>query len=179
MDTVELTLPQLKCLASPACNAIYVALRGLGQASAAEIGRSVGRSPATVHYHVKCLLESGLVREAFRRPTTRKPEAVFEPAAQRVRLPKTGPDSGVSEYARRAVVAGLRQVMRGYERAARETSEESGGIHVLRAQLRLKPADLDRFVEMIEAASKFAEANRTEEEAITHWSSICYPDIPT
>jgi len=179
MDTVELTLPQLKCLASPACSAIYAALRALGQASAAEIGRSVGRSPATVHYHVKCLLESGLVREAFRRPTMRKPEAVFEPVTQRLRLPKPDPETGVNEYARRAVVAGLRQVMRGYERAARETSEDSRGIHVLRAQLRLKPADLDRFLEMLEAASKCAEENRAEEEPLTHWSSVCYPDIPT
>ena len=68
MNELELTASQLKCLASPTCNDVLQALRALGEASAAEVARRVHRSPATIHYHLKCLVECGLVREAYRRP---------------------------------------------------------------------------------------------------------------
>jgi DNA-binding transcriptional ArsR family regulator len=176
MEELELSAAQMKCLASPMCNAVVQALRALGQASAAELAKSIGRSPATVHYHLRSLLECSLVREAGRRPTARKPEAVFELAAPRLKFPKVEPDSAEGELARRAVAAGLRQVIRGYEKAATDQTGKEGMLHVLRAQIRLKRADAERFLEMLEAASRFAEENRTEQGTLLHWSSVVYPD---
>ena len=177
VDELELNAAQLRCLASPACNDVVRALRSLEQASATELAASVGRSPATVHYHLKCLMDCSLVREAFRRPTARKPEAIYELAATRLKLPQVAPDSAEGELARRAIIAGLRQTIRGYERAAIAQTGEERRIQVLRTQLRLKPEDAERFMEMIEAASKFAEEHRSDEGVLLHWSSVVYPEI--
>ncbi len=178
INELELSAAQLKCLASPACSDVLQALRSLGQASATELARSISRSPATVHYHLKSLLKCSLVREAFRRPAAKKPEAVFEIAASRLKFPKVDPGSVEGELTRRAVAAGLRQVIRGYERAATAQMDEGVRIQVLRAQIRLKPADAKLFLEMIESASKFADEHRDEESALMHWSSVVYPELP-
>lgn len=176
MDEIQLSAAQLKCLASPACNDVLQALRAMGQASAREIAGRLNRSPATVHYHMKCLIDCGLVREAFRRPTKRKPEAVFELVSTRLRLPRVAPDSEEGVLARQAVAAGLRQVMRGYEKAAASPTVGRPP-HVLRAQIRLQPADLERFLEMLEAASRFANEHRVEDAPLMHWSSVVYPEV--
>lgn len=175
-EELVLTAEQLKCLTSPACNDVVVALRTLEPASATEIASKLDRSPATVLYHLRRLLDCSLVREVGRRPTARKPEAVFALAARRFRLPEPKPGSPEEMYQHQAVLAGLRRVMRGYEKAASAAPSGERSLQVIRAQIRLTPEDTKRFLQMIESASQFAEENRAEEAPILHWSSILYPD---
>ena len=175
MNELELNVSQLKCLASPACSTVVQALMALHQASATDIARAISRSPATVHYHLNSLLDCSLIREAFRRSTARRPEAVYEFVAGDLKLPAAEPHSVEGALTRRAVIAGLRQVMRGYESAAKAPRTEDAITHVLRAQIRLSAEDAQRFIGMLEAASKFAADNRLDEGALLHWCSILYP----
>ena len=167
----------LKCLASPACNDVVRALRSLGQGTASEVGAAINHSAATAHYHLKQLLKCGLVKEAGKRPSARKPVVVFEIAAKRLKLPRVIPGSVESEYARRAVMAGLREVMRGYEKAAKSITPDYCPMQILRAEIRLSEQDERIFLELLESASRFANANRIEEGRVLNWSSVVYPNV--
>ncbi len=176
MEELVLSARQLECLASPACSDVVEALRTLEPASATEIARKIKRSPATALYHLRRLLECSLIREAGRRPTARRPEVVFALAATRLRLPESAPGSPEEIFTRRAVVAGLRRVIRGYERAAAAPPADETTFQVIRAQVRLSPENADRFLELIESANRFAEKNRAEGAPVLHWTSVLYPD---
>jgi DNA-binding transcriptional ArsR family regulator len=179
-----LTPDQLRALASPVRNEVYVRLRARGRASAADLGRELAKSPESVHYHLRLLERSGLIREAFRRPTQRKPESVYEPTALRVRLPDPRRSPKVAELNRRAVLAGMRMVMRGYAAASERAEKEparAGMIHAIRLNLRLGRRDAKEFFRRIEELARFADERRAPEGEgegkITrlHWHSIVYP----
>lgn len=176
-----LTPQQLRALASPVRNEVYARLRSLVRASAGDLGRELGKSAESVHYHLRQLERVGLIREALRRPTARKPEIVFEATAEKVRLPDPRKNPKAAELNRRAVLAGLRMVMRGYaaasERGEREDPAAFGSIHVLRVNLRLRDAEKRAFFEKLEEAVRFADAHRAPEgegERL-HWHSVVYP----
>jgi hypothetical protein len=138
----------------------------------------VGRSPESVHYHVKALVRAGLAREAFKRPTPKKPETVYEPVGRDLKLPR--PDSGPENAAliRKAVSAGFRQSARGYLRAAEaaQTRKElRQRLHVIRMNVRLAPEDVEEFLKRIEAVSEFAQQHRDEAGEKLVWSSLVYP----
>lgn len=169
MRTV-LSSDQLACLSSPASNAVFTALRGLQRASAAEVARKVNRTPATVLYHLHRLEECDLAREVEKRPGKRKPEAVFAPSADRYELPR---DDDSRELRVRAVQAGLRQAIRGWEKAS---ESQAGPMHIIRAHLRMKPEDYRRFEEMLNEAARFAVEHEDPGGELLHWSSVVYPD---
>ncbi len=167
---MTLTPEQLECLASPACSSVFRALRALGRASANEIASKVERSAATVIYHLRRLEASGLIIIVERRAAKRKPEAIYEPKGSSFELPH---GAEARDLRIRAVQAGLRHAMRGWEKASRL---ESGSMQVIQAQIRLKPEDQAKFEAMIEEASRFAKAHETEEGVLHHWSSVVYPE---
>ena len=178
-----LTAEQLRALASPVRNEVYARLRALGRASAGDLGGELGRSAEAVHYHLRELVRVGLIREAFRRPTQRKPESVFEPTADSVRLPDPRKSPKIAELNRRAVLAGMRMVMRGYDAASRRAArapraaEPDGRIHVVRLNVRLAEQDARELFRRIEEIARFADERRAPEGAgiRLHWHSVVYP----
>lgn len=170
MGLVVLNEEQLACLASPACGTVFRALRALGRGTANELAVKVERSAATVIYHLRRLEEVGLVEIVERRPAVRKPESVYQPTDTRFRLPE---DERTRELRIRTVQAGLRYSMRGWERAARTGAK---GMHVIQAQLRLRPEDAEQFLRLIEEASKFAIENENPQGDLISWSSLVFPN---
>lgn len=170
MGQLVLTESQLECLASPSCGAVFRSLRAAGQATAAELAVQVERSPATVIYHLRRLEEVGLAEIVERRPAVRKPEAVYRPTDTRFRLPE---DQSTKELRIKTVQAGLRHAMRGWERAA---NAGAPSMHVIQAQLRLRPDDLRRFEAMIEEASRFAIEHEAPDGDLITWSNLIFPN---
>lgn len=171
---------QLACLASPIRNQTFMTLRRMGTASARELAEEMGRTPASTHYHVKELLAAGLIREQGRRPTARKPEAIYEPVEKTYQLPNLREQPELASITRRAVTAGLRSTIRGYEAAAAKAQEDQSlreYMHVIRAAVRLSPDDAQAFMAMIESASKFAREHDTRDGVRLHWSSLVFPDV--
>lgn len=174
-----LTAEQLSCLASPVRSETFTVIRSLGEASVREVAESMDRSPEAVQYHVRALLRVGLIVEKFRRPTGHKPESVYAAATASIQLPdlKTTPE--LAPLTRKAVVAGLRQTIRGYQAAA-EAAEQNPrvreGMSVIRATLRLRPDDAEVFFSLIEKALHFAKANESPDGTRLYWSSIVHPD---
>lgn len=177
-----LTPAQVRALASPVRNEVYARLRALGQASANDLGRELSKSPESIHYHLRVLERVLLVREALRRATLRKPEIVFEAtAAGKVRLPDPRLSPSMAKLNRRAVLAGMRMVMRGYaaasERAESTDTAASASLHVLRMNLRLRAEHKREFFRRLEELARFADESRAAdgEGELLHWHSIVYP----
>lgn len=173
-----LTADQLRALASPARNEVFSRLCSLEQASVGELARSLGRSPESVHYHVKGLLEVGLAREAFKRAGVKKPESVYEPVSRRLRLPRQD-EPEIAELSRRAVAAGVRQMLRGFLEASEAAGADRRGFQVIRANLRLKPEDAEEFFRMLNAASEFAREREVADGVRMSWTSMAFPLKPS
>lgn len=152
----------------------------MGVASARELAEEMGRTPASTHYHVKELLAAGLIREQGRRPTARKPEAIYEPAEKTYQLPNLVEHPELAPITRRAVAAGLRNTIRGYEAAATKAQEDHdlrAYMQLIRAAVRLSPDDAQTFMELIEKASRFAREHDSKVGVRLHWSSLVFPYV--
>jgi hypothetical protein len=178
MGPSTLTAKQLACLASPVRNEVFLQLRTLGQASVGDIARATGRKPEAVHYHVKALVQVSLAREAFRRQSAKKPEAVYEPVGKKLRLPKPTDSPEIAGLIRKTVVAGFRQSIRGYTEAARRAESDPDTLrymHVIKLLARLSATDAKEFMKRIEDAVQFADDHRREDGLKIVWSSVVYP----
>lgn len=171
MPEHTLSAEQLRTLASPERGEVFARLCALREASVGDIARSLGKKPEAVHYHVKALVKVGLAKESFKRPGVKKPETVYTPVSTQVRLPMDDRPE-IRELRQKAVAAGLRQVLRGYLEASERGAKET---HVLRVNVRLAEEDRRAFMEMLEAAAKFAQERRVEEGPRLLWSSVVYP----
>ena len=157
---------------------MFSALRSLRHGSIRDIAEHLGGSPESIHYHVKALLKAKLIFQSDRRITARKPEAIYQSIAQSLRLPDLKTQPELATLARKSVVAGLRQTIRGYESAAVQAElspELRRHILVVRAKLRLSEEDTKHFLQMIEDAVDFARERDTDEGVRLNWSSIVYP----
>jgi predicted ArsR family transcriptional regulator len=176
----ELTAPQLACLASPVRSQVFMTLRRLNQASTREIAEEMGREPEVIHYHVNALTKAGLIHEAFRRPTKRKPEAVYKSTSRTFSLPDPRDRPELAAAARKAVSTGLRQAARGLEAASIQAEANPAlrrHIHIINTAMRLSPEDAEVFIDMIESAVAFARDHESKEGTPLRWSSIVFPNV--
>lgn len=179
IDELILNVEQLRCLASPVRNDVLTRLRLLGEASAREVAEALGRSPASVHYHLLALVEAGLVEEAYRKPSPRKPESFYRSAARRLILPKAEDrDAEVQQATRQTLLAQLRRLAREYEDAfdrAEASPEIRPAMQFITYATRLSPADLETFKQKVRDLAEFAETHRTDDGLPVRWSSIIHP----
>lgn len=178
MPKITLNADQLACMASPARNEVLVHLRALGQGSASEVAKDLGKRTQAVHYHLKALVSAGLARVAYRRPAPKKPEAVYEPIGSALQLPPPNSGPEIAAVTRKAIRAGFAATTRGYLKAAQKAEKEPASrskMHLIRANLRLSAKDTKTFLNLLEAASKFASEHRNENGDRLNWSSAVYP----
>jgi len=168
---MTLTATQLDLLASPACADAFMAVIGMGKATAKEVAAKVNRTPATALYHLARLEKAGLIFEVEKRPAVKKPEGVYQATSTEYELPK---DPETRGHRTRAVVAGLRQVIRGWEKSSEHDLPHR---HILRASIRLKEADAQELVRRLEAISEFVKEKQGEEGELLSWASVLYPVV--
>ena len=180
--TLTLNPEQLACLASPIRNDVFNNLRSLKRGSVSDVASALGKSPETIHYHVRALEKVGLIEVVAKRRTERRPEAIYASAAERYRLPTAEENPGALELTRKSVVTGLRRVAAGFEAAslASESETELGqSIHVMRLNARLSLKDFAEFTEMLERAAEFATEHESGQGQRLVWSSVVYPVVPS
>lgn len=152
----------------------------MGEASIREIAEHLGRSPESVHYHVRSLLKANLIKAAFKRQVARKPETVYTSVSESYILPNPSEQPELALLIRKSITAGLRQVIRGYEEASRHAEKDPSArehIHVIRVVFRLSPEDAKEVARRIDELSNFIAERRQEDGVQLHWSSIVYPDV--
>lgn len=174
MTGVVLTEAQLECLASPVRAEVFHAVRTLGKASVAELAKHLGRSPESVHYHVRALAAAALLVLSETRPTERRPEAVYTSSAAAYRLPKGESRALVAK----AVLCGQRQMMRAFMSAA-EDPEAAKYLSTVRVNATLSLEDFEEFKRRIEEAAEFVSSRRTENGVRIGWSSLIVPSLPS
>ncbi len=174
-DSLTLTKAQIDALTSPPRGKVYEALRRMGSATAIEIASSIGKSPATIHYHLQELIAVGLATEVGKIPSARRPVSVYEASSRKVRLPDPAAEPGVSESMRKMVSNSLKRAVRDFEDSsirAEENPDEHLAPMVIRLNVRLKDEDRLMFEQLIEEAVQFADSKRTEAGRPLHWASI-------
>jgi len=155
---------QVRALASPVRQALVHRLRRGGPASVRELAEALGRPAAPLYFHVDKLLAAGLLVELERRPTGRRPEAVYGLVAERLRITRDRKD----ESWWRAVDGLIRSHLRALERrlAAALRSEElpPGGTghgaaraHFCASRVRLGTADRRELTRRLEDLAAFLD----------------------
>src|SRR5216684_3841763 len=77
---------QLTALASAARQEILDVLVQMGTVSVAELAATLGRAPDALYYHLRILMQTGLVESAGNRRTARRREELFRAVARDLRI---------------------------------------------------------------------------------------------
>ena len=140
---------QTRMLVSPARLEIMQAIDGLGRASAREVAAQLGRPPGAIYHHVRMLEQGGLIVEVERRAGTRRPEAVYATAAERLAV-AAGASPSADQQALQALRAVLRQAGRDVDAAfALGTAKLKGRFHALQLSAPLGPRDVKQVLALL------------------------------
>lgn len=137
-----------------------------GERSEAEIAELLGVAPRSLYYHVRILLEVGLIRQVGVRHVAKKPQALYEAIASRILLnsKQAGPES------RQAIAQNVKSVLRiaSREMEAALSNEEywlSDWRYMTRQRLCLTEesalAFREALDELVDAYSKPVEGGKT------------------
>ena len=176
MSKMVLNARQLACLASPARNEVFMQLRVLGEGSAGDIARAMGKRPegTTTTLRRSSPQTSLGWHSVVHRP--RSPRR-FVPVGKELSLPPPNAGPEVAALSRKAVRAGLTTTVRAYMKAA-ETAENDGSVrarmHLIRANIR-PLGECSRVPSTIGGRLKFASEHRAEDGVRLVWSSVVYP----
>ncbi|MDH3494314.1 MAG: helix-turn-helix domain-containing protein [Acidobacteriota bacterium] len=117
------TPEQLRLVSSPAALEIVRALRHQGPASVSELGPMIGRKSNSLHYHIRKLTRSGMVRVTGTRRSGARTESVYDVSADRfegVGLHKSKKLKGLANEGVRSLT---RLAAREFERASARDGE--------------------------------------------------------
>ena len=177
--TLVLSRRQTGLLISPARLEILEALGARGRAAARDGAAHVGRPPGAVYHHVRTLTQAGLFVEVGVRRGSRRPEAVYAVAAQRLAVAAGASRSG-DQQALRTLQAVLRQAGRDVEAAvARGPATLKGRFHGGMVSGALTPRDVKRVIALlaeIETLRRRATQTRPDRaDDIYRWTSVFVP----
>ncbi len=120
-------LRQLRALESPARVEIVDAFSASGPASIATVAHHLGRTPESLYYHVKKLLEVGLLEHAGERIAGKNREALYTTPARQMLLGSPGRSRAKLDSVVKIVRGNLQLGMRDVERAFRDPSSRFSG----------------------------------------------------
>lgn len=157
------TEEQIRALAGPLQNQIVGTLERVGPSTAKELAVHVGVAPESLYYHLRKLKRAGLLLVTGRRPTSRRPEAVYALPGRELVLDATGKGSGLLEAAAALQRSLLGLATRLYERALRSGKSVRRGakrnLCVIQVQGRLRPAKLAELNRRLEDVAEFVAEN--------------------
>jgi DNA-binding transcriptional ArsR family regulator len=109
----DLTPKQLAAIATPLRQRMFTTMVALGEFSVAELADEMERSASALYYHLKALLEVGLVLEVGVAATGRRHTKVYAPIAKRVRVVQAEPRAANLAAMQKSVRATFRSAERG------------------------------------------------------------------
>ena len=123
-DVIKLeSMAQLETLASPARLEVIDALDDHGPMTAGEIAWQLGRTAQSVYFHIKKLLDAGLIITAGRQPGNRRDSTVYAPMAKRMYFPGKLSSSAIAKMSRKIASSYLRMAIRDQAKAAEHALE--------------------------------------------------------
>lgn len=149
---------QLECLTSPARADVLEVLAERGPLSIAEMGEALRRTPHSLYYHVRRLLECELIRVRDTRISGTREEAVYEAISRNFKLDRS---TGKSAYRERANKA-LRSALRRAEREFAGT-DEFELTRMLRLTVALSTEDGEELRRRLSELGSWARSREQEE----------------
>ena len=137
---------QIEALTSAVRQAILDRVEALGPSSVADLAQSLGRPADALYYHVRRLLQVGMLVEAGSRGTARRDEALYDVPHRRWHIAYEPDDPDNVEALRKATRALLRQAERdfagGFEHPEVSVRGPLRNLWSLRLEARLSREDL-------------------------------------
>lgn len=116
-------LDQLEALGSPARRELIEAVQLLGECSIAEVAEILGKPADSLYYHVRKLLQVGLLKQVGVRRGSRREEAIYDLPGRPLRVRYDARDPNQAELLVAAAAADLRLTERNVRAAV-----EDGGV---------------------------------------------------
>ena len=110
---------QIEALVSPVRQEIVDVIDAAGPSSAGEIGELLGRPQDGLYYHIKKLVDVGLLKEVGVRETARRGETVYDTSGRPMRLVYQPGNTANARGVIRILGATLRLAERNFARAIR------------------------------------------------------------
>ena len=139
-------------------------------ATVEDLARFLGREPSSLYYHLRPLLEVGLVEEAGERPSARRPAKLYRLPASRLEVDPEDTSPEAMEVRRKMVRAVMTKALQRQEAALDDPDLVLGGrrptvVHSLRIA-RLRPRGHERVVRKLrELNALLAEEHDPDGEA--------------
>ncbi|MCZ6835926.1 MAG: helix-turn-helix domain-containing protein [Planctomycetota bacterium] len=173
---------QLEVLTSPLRSRILLCLSSRGPLSAREIAVHIGQASDNMHYHLRTLSASGLVRVREKRSIGPRSESVYEAVAREFRVDRSNQSPRFRAAIQKILRSGLRLIERRHE-AALEKPEFATGSRKLELQFMqqdvcLNPAEFKEFLRRLDGARKYI-ANRHSPQKKRHYTvtTIITPEV--
>ena len=137
--------------------------------SVREVAERMGRPPSAIHYHVRLLAQSGLLKKSGERREGRRREAEYSMVADAIAVPvESEPDDGESSLALEAMASAFRMAERDMKTAladgAARTEGSDRNFVAMRSHLRLNRKEIDELNQRLnEMLAVVLESNRREE----------------
>ena len=149
---------QLQVLRTPTRHRVLDAVLGLGRCSVAEIAEQLDWKAESLYYHVKALVDAGLVRCVEQRSTGGRREKVYEAIAADIVLDSSNRSKEYLTAVRDVYRAALRETERELENALEREREGHGprkNTMLQRFTVGLSGADLRRLRAMLDEVGSF------------------------
>ena len=149
---------QLRALRTPTRHRVLGAVLGLGRCSVAEIAKRLDWKAESLYYHVRALVEAGLIRRVEQRPTGHRNETVYEAVASEIVLDQSNRSEEYLRAVRDVYRAALRATERDLESALESERKGKGprlNTMLQRFTVRLSVADLRQLRAMLAEIGNF------------------------
>jgi DNA-binding transcriptional ArsR family regulator len=174
---------QLRAMASPARQRIVAGFEALGTASVRELADHLGRSPESLYFHLRKLVDTGLVEDVGERPAGRRPERLYRLVADRLKiagdLEQPEYRDALAETCRSITRATERDYCRALELGTARLDGAGRNLSLHHFHVHLKPADRRRMVQLLEELTAFViEHNDPERGDLHSYTAALSPVAP-
>ncbi len=180
LKSIELNVRQMGALQDPRKRDIFEAVHCGGAATATEIGLRVGRPAKSLYYHLRALIECGLLLQTGTVPAGKRTQAVYDSVAQSLFLPEETEANRAT--INRSVVSIMRLAEREFIKASKQAVAHPEIIdHMIcsRRVVRLSPENFRKYHDLLQQAWRFAtESEGNAEGEVVALTNLIVPKVP-
>lgn len=174
---------QLRAIAPPSRQRVVSGLEALGTVSVRDLAAHLGRSAESLYFHLRKLVDCGLVEEMGERRTGRRTERLYRLVAPRLRIAGDLDDpefrDALAEACRSVTRATERDYCRSLELGNARLHGKGRNLALHHFHVHLKPADRHRMVQLLEELTAFViEHNDPEGGELHSFTSALSPVAP-
>jgi AcrR family transcriptional regulator len=118
---------QRQALSSAIRLEILGAFTNVGGMSIGDVAERLGKRAGSLYYHFGLLEKAGLLRRVGERPAGKKPEALFEPVADRIEIDAPSEDAAAVESTLKTMASAFRMAERDLDTGLREGTARTSG----------------------------------------------------